>query len=132
MSVKTIELLATIGATLLPLYAYDNFDTQQKSLITALKNDVDPLRHLTSISALVFPAQHGIVPEDLQVPEALWESDEFNDKSNDDYDQLRRELSLLRHSLKTSACAGLFDRYENLNLEDTRNPQLCPPQCLSL
>jgi len=79
MSAKTVELLATLGGSLLLLYAYDNFDIQEKHLTPTLENNVDPLRHLTS--ALVFPFQHGVVPEDLQVSEALWELDGFNDES---------------------------------------------------
>lgn len=79
MSAKTIELLAELGEVLLLVYAYDNFDIQQKPLTPTLENNVDTLRHLTS--ALVFPFQHGVVPEDLRVSEALWELDGFNDKS---------------------------------------------------
>ena len=79
MSAQTIELLATLGGTLLLLYAYDNFDIQGKPSTPTLENNVDPLRHLTS--ALVFPFQHGVVPEDLQVSQALWEADGFNDES---------------------------------------------------
>ena len=50
-----------------------------KPLTPTLEKNVDPLRHLTS--ALVFPYQHGVVPEDLRVSETLWLSDGFNDKS---------------------------------------------------
>ena len=77
MSAKTIQRLATLGMTL--LWAYDNFDVLLKSLTTTLENNIDPLKHLTS--ALVFPFQHGVVPEDLRVSEELWRSDPFNDKS---------------------------------------------------
>lgn len=79
MSARTLELLATFGTDLLLLYAYDNFDIQTKPLTPTLEKNVDPLRHLTS--ALVFPFQHGVVPEDLRVSDTLWQSDGFNDKS---------------------------------------------------
>ena len=78
MSAKTIEFLATLGTTLL-IYAYDNFDIQEKHLTPTLENNVDPLRHLTSV--LVFPFQHGVIAQDLYVSKALWESDGFNDMS---------------------------------------------------
>jgi len=77
MSAKTIQRLTTLGMTL--MLAYDNFDVLLKSPTTTLENNVDPLKHLTS--ALVFPFQHGVVPEDLQVSKELWELDGFNDKS---------------------------------------------------
>ena len=49
-------------------------------MTTTLKNNVDPLKHLTL--ALVFHSQHNVVPEDLQVSDQLWRSDGFNDKSD--------------------------------------------------
>ena len=79
MSANTIELLATLGGTLLLIYAYDNFNVQQKGLTLTLENNVNPLRHLTS--ALIFPSQHGVVPEDLWVSEVLWKSDGINNES---------------------------------------------------
>lgn len=77
MLAKTIQRLRTLGMTL--LMAYDNFDVLLKSMTTTLENNVDPLRHLTS--ALAFPFQHGVVPEDLRVSEELWKLEGFNDKS---------------------------------------------------
>ena len=71
MSAKTIQLLVTLGMTI--LWAYDNFDVLLKSLTTTLENNVDPLKHLTS--ALVFPFQHGVMLEDLRVSEELWKLD---------------------------------------------------------
>ena len=79
MSAKTTEQLATLGRTLCLLYAYDNFDIQEKHSTPTLENNIDPLRHLTL--ALVFPFQHGVVPEDLRVSEGLWEADGYNDTS---------------------------------------------------
>ena len=77
ISAKTVQRLTTLGTTI--QWAYDNFDISIKPLTTILENNVDPLKHLTS--ALVFPFQHGIVPDDLQLSEEIWKSDSFNDKS---------------------------------------------------
>ncbi|KAF9643550.1 hypothetical protein BDM02DRAFT_3104275, partial [Thelephora ganbajun] len=77
MSVKVIQRLATLGTTI--LWAYNNFDVSIKPLTMVVKNNVDPLKHLTSV--LVFPFQHSIIPEDLWVSEELWKLDGFNDKS---------------------------------------------------
>ena len=90
MSANTIELLTTLGGTLLLIYAYDNFDVQQKGLTPTLENNVNPLRHLTS--ALVFPSQHGVVPEDLQVSEVLWKSDGINDESETSTTHTRSDM----------------------------------------
>ena len=78
MSAKMVQRLATLGMTI--LWAYDNFDVLIKPLTTVVEKNIDPLKHLTS--ALVFPFQHGITAEDLQVSDELWESDSFNDKSS--------------------------------------------------
>ena len=67
MSAKTVQRLTTLGTTI--QWAYDNFDISIKPLTTILENNVDPLKHLTS--ALVFPFQHGIVPDDLQLSEEI-------------------------------------------------------------
>jgi len=90
MSAKTIEQLAVLGRTLLLLYTYDNFDIQEKHSTPTLENNVDPLRHLTS--ALVFPFQHGVVPEDLRVSKSLWESDGFNDESKESTSYTRSKM----------------------------------------
>jgi hypothetical protein len=44
MLVKTIKLLATLGGTLILLYAYDNFDIQTKPLTPTLENNIDPMQ----------------------------------------------------------------------------------------
>ena len=90
MSANTIELLTTLGGTLLLIYAYDNFDIQQKGLTPTLENNIDPLRHLTS--ALVYSSQHGVVPEDLRVSEVLWKSDGINDKSETSTTHTRSDM----------------------------------------
>lgn len=60
-------------------YAYDNFDILVKALTPTIKNNTDPLKHLTS--GLLFPLQHGVQLEDLQVSNELWEKYEFNNTS---------------------------------------------------
>jgi len=92
MSAETTEQLSALGRTLYLLYAYDNFDIQEKHSTPTLENDVDPLRHLTS--ALVFPFQHGVVPEDLRVSEGLWESNGSNDTSETSTSYTRSEMWL--------------------------------------
>ena len=77
MSAKMVQRLSTLG--MMTLRAYDNFDVLIKPLTTVIVKHVDSLKHLTS--ALVFPFHYGVMAEDLQVSEELWESDPLNNKS---------------------------------------------------
>jgi len=108
MSAKTIRQLTTLGMTL--MLAYDNFDVLLKSPTTTLENNIDPLKHLTS--ALVFPFQHGVVPEDLRVSKELWELDGFNDKS-------RTSVKFTKWDMWTEICSW----YGELLAPATEEPQ---------
>ena len=52
MLAKTIELLTMLGWALPLIYAFDNFDVQQKGLTANFENNIDPPRRL--MSAVIF------------------------------------------------------------------------------
>ncbi|KAI0683241.1 hypothetical protein BC835DRAFT_1238166, partial [Cytidiella melzeri] len=57
-------------------FAYDNFDMDFKSWSPTIDNPRDTLKHATS--ALAFPLEHDVTPEDLECCIALWNTNRLN------------------------------------------------------
>ncbi|KAI0691137.1 hypothetical protein BC835DRAFT_1417357 [Cytidiella melzeri] len=57
-------------------FAYDNFDMDFKSWSPTIDNPRDTLKHATS--ALAFPLEHDVTPEDLECCTALWNTNRLN------------------------------------------------------
>ncbi|KAI0688587.1 hypothetical protein BC835DRAFT_1284353 [Cytidiella melzeri] len=57
-------------------FAYDNFDMDFKSWSATIENSGDTLKHATS--ALAFPLEHDVTPEDLKCAASLWSTSPLN------------------------------------------------------
>jgi hypothetical protein len=76
LSAETAETLRDLGQTLLVGYAYDNFDINFPTLVPTVEKAADPLTHLTS--GAVICLEHGVVIQDLECSEELWQKSPLN------------------------------------------------------
>src|ERR1700690_3658929 len=76
LSQKSCHKLRELAKTKLSGYAYDNFDMDFKSSLPTVEKPGSTLRHATS--ALTFPLNHGVVPDNLKCSAELWQNDPFN------------------------------------------------------
>ena len=76
MSNVANEEVRKLAKTKLFALAYDNFDMDFKSWSSTIEKPGDTLKHATS--ALIFPLEHGVVPEDLKHCASLWSTSPLN------------------------------------------------------
>ncbi|KAJ7874494.1 hypothetical protein B0H14DRAFT_3437656 [Mycena olivaceomarginata] len=76
LSAETAETLCDLGQTLLVGYAYDNFNINFPTLVPTVEKAAHPLTHLTS--GAVICLEHGVVIEDLECSEELWQKSPLN------------------------------------------------------
>ncbi|KAF8218615.1 hypothetical protein L208DRAFT_1117250, partial [Tricholoma matsutake] len=80
LSTKSAVAIQQLGQTLLASYAYNNFDVDLKTSTPTAEKSTDTLKHLTS--ALLFPLQHGVTPDDMKCSDELWKKSQLNPKAN--------------------------------------------------
>lgn len=76
LSQKSHIELRQMATSLTASFAYDNFDMDFKSWSPTIEKPGSTLKHATS--ALAFPLNHGVVPDDLKVSALMWKSDPYN------------------------------------------------------
>ncbi|KAI0717550.1 hypothetical protein C8T65DRAFT_571664, partial [Cerioporus squamosus] len=76
LSRNSSEGIRRLAKTLLGAFAYDNFDMDFKSWLPTVEKPGSTLQHATS--ALIFPLEHGVTPEDLKCSSELWKTDPLN------------------------------------------------------
>ncbi|KAJ7262566.1 hypothetical protein C8J57DRAFT_1513569 [Mycena rebaudengoi] len=76
LSCKTADTLRIMGQTLLVGYAYNNFDVNFPTIVPTIEKVGDPLTHLTSGALICL--EHGVVLEDLECSEELWNKSNLN------------------------------------------------------
>jgi len=80
LSARSAIAIQELGQTLLASYAYDNFYVELKVSAPTVERSTDTPKHLTS--ALVFPLQHGVTPNDMKYLDQLWKTSWLNPKAN--------------------------------------------------
>ena len=80
LSTKSAVAIQQLGQTLLASYAYNNFDVDLKTSAPTTEKSTDTLKHLTS--ALLFPLQHSVTPDDMKCSDELWKKSRLNPKAN--------------------------------------------------
>ena len=81
LSQESYQKLRDLAKTKIAAYAYDNFDMDFKSSLATVEKPGATLKH--AISALAFPLDHGVVPDDLKCSAELWKNDPFNTRLPD-------------------------------------------------
>lgn len=76
LSKESSTALRRLGKTLTTSFAYDNVDIELKHTIPTLEKPHETLVHLTS--GTLIPLDHGVVREDLNCSQELWEKSPMN------------------------------------------------------
>ncbi|KAI0639544.1 hypothetical protein C8Q77DRAFT_1046641, partial [Trametes polyzona] len=76
LSIESSQAIEALGRSLLAVYAYDNFDMEDKPGVPTADRPKDTLLHLTS--GTLIPLEHGVTREDLDCSEELWETSPIN------------------------------------------------------
>ncbi|KAJ7626572.1 hypothetical protein DFH06DRAFT_1103450 [Mycena polygramma] len=76
LSAETAGTLQEMGRTLLVAYAFDNFDVNFPTIVPTIEKAGDPLTHMTSGALICL--DHGVVLDDLECSEELWNKAPLN------------------------------------------------------
>lgn len=105
LSAQLFQALQRLSQTLLPAYAYNNFNVSLKTTVPTAEKSINMLKHLTS--SLLFPLQHRVTHDNLKCLYELWWKSWLNPHINANWYATRIWRDILSVHPNTQDVSGL-------------------------